>query len=144
MLGMKPDEHIREPMLWDERDRDHGRTHWLTPRFTTDESVMPAALQMGKSDTVFGVYQRLIALKKTAVFSLGTIEKLPCNNEHVIGFRTKLGEASALVYHNLSSQKVTLPMDDEGYRVAFVQGKANVVDKTVVLEARCSLVLTNY
>lgn len=46
MQGMKPDEHIREPFLWDTRDRDRQRTRWRRGTYTTSQTVKPLAHQL--------------------------------------------------------------------------------------------------
>ena len=89
MLGMKPDEHIREPMLWDEIERDTCRTHWITPRYSTDETVVPATQQMTDSNSMYSLYKKLIALKKTALFSLGAIESLPLAGGNLLAKRMR-------------------------------------------------------
>ena len=141
MLGIKPDEHIREPMLWDEIERDTYRTRWITPRYSTDETVVPATQQMTDSNSMYSLYKQLIALKKTALFSLGAIESLPLAGGNILAFSRRLGEMHALVYHNLSAKKtsITIPV---GYREAFVRGKVKISDDVLTLGARASLVLT--
>jgi alpha-amylase len=141
MLGMKPDEHIREPMLWDEMERDTCRTRWITPQFSTDETVVPAIQQMADRTSVYNLYKQLIALKKTDLFSLGDIESLPIEEGNILAFSRKLEKRHALVYHNLSAKKISIGIP-EGYKETFVQGKVQLLGGVLTLGARASLVLS--
>ncbi|MEQ9098182.1 MAG: alpha-amylase family glycosyl hydrolase [Imperialibacter sp.] len=141
MLGMKPDEHIREPMLWDETERDSYRTRWITPRFSTAETVVPAMQQKTDKTSIYNLYKQLIALKKTDLFSLGAIESLPLEEGNILAFSRKLREMHALVYHNLSSKKISIGIP-ERFRETFVQGKVERSGGVRTLGARSSLVLT--
>lgn len=108
MLGMKPDENIREPMLWDQAARDEARTSWMEAVYTTDESVSSVAAQLKEENSIINHYKKLITLKKQEVFSLGDIQHLDFNNSSIIAFTRSYGNESVAVVHNLSSQPVEL------------------------------------
>lgn len=60
MLGMKPDEYIREPFLWDTRQRDTQRTWWRRGKYSTSQTVRPLAEQRTDPTSLFSHYKRLI------------------------------------------------------------------------------------
>ncbi len=53
MLGLKPDENIREPFLWDVKSKDKGRTSWIKPKYTTEKTVTPLAKQKDDPNSYF-------------------------------------------------------------------------------------------
>lgn len=112
MLGMKPDENIREPMLWNIEAADTARTSWMTPVFTTDESVKPVAQQQKDQRSILSLYKKLIALKKTAVFTHGDIRNLDLGLNQVIAFTRNTDSSSVAVVHNLSGQNLEVPAEN--------------------------------
>ncbi|PIB34805.1 alpha-amylase [Reichenbachiella sp. 5M10] len=142
MLGMKPDENIREPMLWDVQAKDKYRTTWMTPRYTTDSTVVPVAVQQQNPSSVYSVYKELIALKETDLFSRGDIAKIDVDNKAILAFERKYMEEKALVFHNLSDRSVTIGVDSAGYTESFYNGTVELSNEEIFLGSRASLVLT--
>ncbi|RJE75407.1 alpha-amylase [Reichenbachiella sp. MSK19-1] len=141
MLGMKPDENIREPMLWDVKAKDSYRTTWMTPAYSTEKTVTPAYIQQKDSQSIYSVYKELIALKETDLFSKGDIKKVETEDNAVLAFERNYEEEKAIVYHNLSAKPVTLPYDAVGYEVTWSNGKTDVSSEGIQLGARASVVL---
>lgn len=142
MLGMKPDENIREPMLWNAGEKDADRTSWMTPAYTTETSVEPALIQQANQQSLLNHYKVLIKLKKTSVFSRGDIQNLEFDNRSILAFnRTFEGETVAVI-HNLSEQPQTLdsaPVED--YTTITWQSDEIIRNGTsIVLPARSSVV----
>ena len=46
MLGKKPDEYIREPLLWNNKTEDQLRATWIKPRYSTDSTIVPVSVQL--------------------------------------------------------------------------------------------------
>ena len=72
MRGQKPDENIREPMLW-KRNNDTYRAAWYTnktnihriePEYTTNETVRPVEEQMEDPNSILNHYRNLIQFRK--------------------------------------------------------------------------------
>ncbi len=57
MKGMKPDEYIREPFLWDEGKKDPLQTTWEIPKYSTDKTVIPLK-QQKRSHHPFIIFTR--------------------------------------------------------------------------------------
>jgi glycosidase len=113
MLGKKPDEHIREPMLFDSEKKDTMRTRWITPIYNTDATIFPAEAQKFESTSLLSRYQQLIILRKgIAALAYGKFEPSSIALKDVIGFFRTYNKQRCLVLHNLSSKSITLVMGD--------------------------------
>lgn len=141
MLGMKPDENIREPMLWSEATTDEMRASWIEAAYSTDKSISAVAIQQQEKNSILNHYKSLIALKKQEVFSLGDIQNLDFNNSSVIAFTRAYGEDTVAVIHNLSNEIIVL--DDsvlEGFNTIWWQeGPVDRVDSNIHISARGSV-----
>ncbi|WP_420579868.1 alpha-amylase family glycosyl hydrolase [Reichenbachiella sp.] len=142
MLGMKPDENIREPMLWDERSKDQMRTSWMEATFTTDKSVSSVTVQQKDNNSILNHYKTLIALKKQEVFALGDIQHLDFGSSSIVAFTRSYGNKSVAVVHNLSSQSVELDIEvlDRFQNLVWQEGEVDRSASTLKLSARGSVV----
>ena len=104
MLGIKPDENIREPMLWDTQNEDVNRATWIKPVYSTDDSIASVAAQSSKESSILSHYKNLIRLKKREVLALGDIKHVELSNTNTISFQRSFKDESVLVIHNLSNK----------------------------------------
>jgi len=141
MYGKKPDEYIREPMLWHAEAEDVLRTSWIAARYSTDKTVAPVAAQVNDSQSIYHLYKRLIALKKTSLFAEGEIIKIASGNPAALAFERKLGKASAAVYHNLSSDRVEIKLSNHHQGVLFAHGETGLHPTKLTLGAYASLAI---
>ncbi|MEP1779919.1 alpha-amylase family glycosyl hydrolase [Reichenbachiella sp.] len=143
MLGLKPDENIREPMVWDADELDGARTSWMQPVYTTATSVEPAMKQVRDDQSLLSHYKSLISLKKRDVFSLGDIQNLDFGTYNIVAFTRNYGETSAAVVHNLSNQKVELDAQtlSDYSSIVWNQGEVSKSQSVLILPARGSVVL---
>lgn len=142
MLGMKPDENIREPMLWDLADADQARASWMAADYSTDDAVVPVAQQQEDATSILNHYKRLIELKKQVVFSLGDIKNLDFGQASVIAFTRNYKGASVAVIHNLSANEITLdatPIANYPNQV-WSEGNVQRSEATITLSPRGSVV----
>ncbi len=109
MRGMKPDETIREPFLWDTKERDIGQTRWQKPKYSKSNHVKPLALQQKDANSLFNTYKKLIATRQTfhALSSAETKPVAAANGALLLYERGDKGR-SVLVIHNLSDEKSKL------------------------------------
>lgn len=112
MLGLKPDEHIREPFLWTDTPRDRQCTRWMKPRYTRRSTVQAASLQIQDTDSLLNHYKRLIALRKQ-YSALGQVRRpnfglAPGNNGKVIAYYRTHSTAPLLIMHNITGQDRTV------------------------------------
>ncbi len=110
MLGLKPDENLREPFLWDIRANDRQRTFWRRGRYSTSQTIRPLAQQQADPDSLFNHYKRLIhyrnghpvlndnlsRLKQTGIRQRGTLSFI----------RRSSDEKRVLVLHNLTNRPI--------------------------------------
>lgn len=117
MLGLKPDEHIREPFLWDVKEKDQWRATWIEPKYSTDETVTPLALQREDPKSYFNHYKELIALRNShPALAIGELilpeQEFP---QSVMAYYRKFDDQEIFVIHNIGSKEVDVELP-EGYK----------------------------
>jgi len=145
MLGKKPDEYIREPFLWDGKANDKNRTTWVQPRYTTEETVKPVAVQMKDKNSIYNHYKTFLNLRNTSkALTYGNLQPINLNNEKVSAFVRTHNNESLLVMHNLSNTSLTLnlPEQTKDYQKVYFKNKdAKVKNQEVVIPAYSTLIL---
>lgn len=113
MLGVKPDEYIREPFRWDYDARDTMQTSWEAPKFSNDDTVIPLSKQQDDPASLYNFYKRFIQYRNSSkALSYGTIDTASINIREIVSFiRTKDGD-NRLVLHNLSDVEVTIKLTE--------------------------------
>ncbi|UHG92708.1 alpha-amylase family glycosyl hydrolase [Spirosoma oryzicola] len=111
MLGMKPDEFIREPFLWDIRERDKQRTRWRRGRYSTSQTIQPLAQQQSDPNSLFNHYQRLIHYRNTHPVlnnNLSLLSQSGIRQKGVVAFIRQNGSDGqrVLVVHNLTKKSI--------------------------------------
>ncbi|MEM7109849.1 MAG: alpha-amylase family glycosyl hydrolase, partial [Bacteroidota bacterium] len=141
MLGMKPDEQIREPFLWASSPEDGFRTKWIEPKYTYDSTVDPLSVQQKDSNSIWTHYKTLIHLRnENQALSLGDISKVPISKE-VISFKRDFNGQSLWVLHNISSD--LLEVDLQGYKRVLFKSHESVqlADAKLIIPAHTSAIL---
>ncbi|MFT7037259.1 MAG: alpha-amylase [Cyclobacteriaceae bacterium] len=111
MLGVKPDENIREPFLWKEKESDVSRTKWMVPSYTADSTVLNASVQRSKSNSILNTYKSLIKIRKeSSALSKGNLAAIDFKNTSVLGYTRMSKDQSVLVLHNVGKQKVSVAL----------------------------------
>lgn len=105
MTGVKPDEHIREPFLWNTAAADSFRTSWMQPKHVTEKSVNPLALQKKDKGSLYHHYRSLI-LQRNSSYALthGKLEPALTKADGVISFMRNHENEQLLVLHNITNQ----------------------------------------
>lgn len=110
MLGLKPDENLREPFLWDTRERDRQRTRWRRGQYSTSRTVRPLAIQQQDHNSLFCHYKRLIAYRNGHPVlndNLSRLEPTGIRQHGTVSFiRQSDKGGKCLVVHNLTSQPI--------------------------------------
>jgi len=146
MLGMKPDEFIREPFIWNEGTADPLQTRWEEPRFSTDKTVQPLEKQKADPGSHYHFYKRWIAYRnRSKLLTYGSLQLSPLENQQVISFIRQQGDDKMLVLHNISDVEITLPLDlDELYHLDFnTHSGTELRDAEIVLPAHGTALLVN-
>lgn len=145
MQGKKPDELIREPFIWEEKEEDDCRATWMEPKYNTDETVTPADEQLEDDDSLLNHYRDLIHLRNnSSALTYGELEPVNLNVKGVTAFLRKHGEDTVLVLHNLTGQEKTVnrPAYLEQYdEVLFKTQEVELDENEIELEPYSTVVL---
>lgn len=142
MLGLKPDEQIREPFLWDVEAKDTGRTRWIQPKYTKDSTVVPLEMQRKDPMSYFIHYKTLIQLRNSypalAIGELNLPEmELP---KKVMAYYRKSGDQEIFVVHNVGKEGVEIDLPKGFEDVVFELGKSKEEEGKLKLSANSSRV----
>jgi glycosidase len=142
MLGLKPDENIREPFLWDIKSKDKGRTFWMKPKYTTEKTVTPLAKQKQDPKSYFNHYKKLIAMRNSyPALAIGSLELSETEYpKSVMAYFRKSGEQEIFVVHNVGKAEVEIELP-EGYKeLILTLGEGTNSSGTLNLKGNSSLV----
>jgi len=129
MLGMKPDEQIREPVIWSAATAGgaKGQTSWESLVYNKDLK-QGVAEQEKDSESLYNHYKKLIQWRNDEpALHDGGIASYKFDNANVLAYQRLTAQAKVLVVHNLSkeTQKVVLP--DDAYKTLAQQSKDGAV-----------------
>jgi len=146
MIGVKPDEYIREPFIWDFDAEDKTQTSWEVPRYSNDESVTPLSEQKEDLSSLYNFYKKFINYRNSSrILTYGSISKTPVKISEIVSFIRELDGSNLLVLHNVSDVEVTIRLTDglAGFKtIEFDSGKmATVSNGEVKLPAYTSVVI---
>ena len=149
MLGIKPDEHIREPFLWDKAGADINQASWIEPIYSTDTAVRPLSVQLQDENSIYNYYKKLIRLRNSSVaLSYGELKFSNIKKKEIISFIRLKDDESYLVIHNISSKSISLklPMEVSDYNKMYFQSdvNTNVNDGACVLSPHSTLILKSF
>ncbi len=141
MLGMKPDENIREPFLWSSKESDKDRTTWMKPQYSTDATISDLSVQQQDANSLQSLYKKFINYRKnSAVLSLGEVIKTANTDSDVLSYyRVNEGD-SLLVIHNLSSKVKSIAVEDFS-SIELNTMNATIENRKAQLPAYASMVL---
>lgn len=105
MRGVKPDEYIREPMIWNEEGRSgNGQTRWKESRYN---KVQPPSVesQLKDQDSLLYTYKKLIQWRqKEPALRNGDIEEYHISSSDVMAFVRRKEKDKVLVIHNITGK----------------------------------------
>lgn len=143
MLGMKPDENIREPFLWDVQERDLGRTRWIEPVYSNEETVVPLALQKSDSLSFFNHYKNLIELRNShPALAIGSLELLEEDMpKSLMAYIRKFEDQEILVLHHVGKGMLEINIPLAYQKQLFSLGEAELSEGSVRLGKNASMIL---
>ncbi len=149
MLGIKPDEHIREPFLWDKTGVNTNQTSWMTPKYSTEETMRPLSIQQQDENSIYNHYKKLIRLRNSsAALSYGELKYTDIKKKEIVSFLRVKDDESYLVIHNISNKSISLKLPDEikDYNKLYFQsdGNAKVENDKCSLSAHSTLILKSF
>jgi glycosidase len=115
MLGAKPDEFIREPMVWYALGKQGaGQTAWEQSRFNQENNVSVEA-GMSEEASLFNHYKMLIHWRKgNPALRDGGLSTYEGDNKSVMTFLRLNELETLLVAHNLTDEKQMVMVDPGG------------------------------
>ena len=143
MLGLKPDEQIREPFLWDAKEKDLKRAKWIEPKYSTDATVTPLAQQRVDGSSYFNHYKKVIALRQSnPALAIGSLESVKQTYpKSVMAFVRRSADQEVLVLHHLGKEVVELPIPEGFGSPIYVSEGVTIKNGMMYLPANSSLVL---
>lgn len=118
MKGEKPDEAIREPMIWHEPDEFLGQTTWQLN--VQNRNTPPAAAQWKNPNSLLNHYKKLIAFRQmNESIRSGDFSWLNFKNQPkgLFGYIRKTESETVFVFHNLSERTINfewIPVESNG------------------------------
>jgi len=143
MLGEKPDEHIREPFLWDVKEKDTGRATWIDAKHSTDQTVNPLSKQRDDSESFFNHYKRIIELRQNSeVLTLGDLNAATISSPSaVMAYTRSYNGKTVHVFHNVSDQEIEIDQPEDVSDVMYQLESAILSHKKIRLKPYSSIVL---
>ena len=153
MLGVKPDEHIREPFLWTDHRSDPQRALWQKPKYSRRRNVRAVSMQTSDPDSLLNHYKHLINLRKRLP-GLGQVlhpnlqPALPGqgHRKYILAYYRPHPSGPTLIINNLSNKnrKVFLDEDAKTYGHILFQsnGEAELHPSYVLLLPFSSIILS--
>ncbi len=105
MLGVKPDQNIREPFLWG--DENFNDKSWMNPVHSIPGAVEPLSSQIDSPSSLYNHYKTWINIRKdNPVIANGALEFVQTNVQHLLAYKLSSGEEKLLVLHNLGNTPI--------------------------------------
>jgi len=121
MKGKKPDEEIREPMIWYEPGTTiNGQTNWQKTIHNIPSKTKSAAAQWKDANSLLNHYKELIFIRKTQpVLTIGDFSWLSFENQPkpLFGYIRKVENKIFFIFHNLSKKSIKfdwIPVEEKG------------------------------
>ncbi|MGM1046267.1 MAG: alpha-amylase family glycosyl hydrolase [Bacillota bacterium] len=120
MQGGKPDEQIREPMIWSNTGSDQGQTTWEALKYNKENRTQGVEQQLEDPDSLLSRYRLLIQWRnEMPALRNGTINSFTSGDEQVMAYVRRTKEKQALVVHNLSDVEKTVDLAAKSGQPAF-------------------------
>ncbi|WP_244364069.1 alpha-amylase family glycosyl hydrolase [Paenibacillus cellulositrophicus] len=113
MRGVKPDERIREPMVWSDLSPQPGQTSWEQP-LLTGEAAKGISVQSESADpnSLLSTYRDLIRWREDVpALRDGDIQSYDSGNPAVVSFVRRSAQQTVLVLHNLSGKEQQVQLE---------------------------------
>lgn len=117
MTGIKPDEDIREPFIWDNKDMKKN-TSWR--KITNDVNKVALNVQKEDKDSLYNFYKDIIKVRnENKSLNSGTVSMVESGNKFVMVMKREENKEISYVIINNSKDKVTVNMENGKYKVTY-------------------------
>lgn len=104
MEGTKPDEKLREPFIWNNKDTSKNSS-WENS--LNDVNKIAVNIQMADKNSIFNFYKALIGIRNESdVLKYGTFEEVKVNNVNILAYKRVKDEKEVYVYINISKDNI--------------------------------------
>ena len=111
MLGVKPDEGIREPMRWMKEEQGRGQTTWEEGKNNINVIGSDVESQTNDNNSLLKRYRELISLRNDVIaLRDGGIREYSSGNAGVMAYERLTVNEQVLVVHNLTSEDRTITL----------------------------------
>lgn len=137
MEGSKPDERIREPMIWAPDRNSEGQTTWEAAE--SNEHTASVEEQLRDPGSLLHFYKMLISWRnEEPVLADGGIAPFDTENAGALGY-VRMSEArNLLVVHNLTKNSVTVDLNANG-EAPFKRIKRTTVEGVTLTDGKLQL-----
>lgn len=145
MMGAKPDEQIRTPLMWNDPSKDSLQTCWIESKY--NKNTVPISKQQKDSNSILNYYKKIIRLKTTVPALVdGRLRPLWLENSAIVSWYMESEEQDIFVLFNVSSesQEINLPktLYDKTERILFSSNKkSSYKDGVLVAPERSTIIL---
>ena len=140
MLGLKPDEHIREPFIWNVGKKDPDRARWMHARCSTSRTVRPLAQQELDPNSLFQHYKRLIAFRNSHPILNDNRSRLQLSGvrqKGIVAFGRQNEHGTAWMLQNLTKSPINVVLS--AAEQAVEQAQLHTVPGTLLADGRLML-----
>ncbi|MCM3784683.1 alpha-amylase family glycosyl hydrolase [Neobacillus mesonae] len=149
MEGAKPDEQIREPMLWYAEGAGEGQTTWQLPMYNLGENAVNVEDQLQNDSSLLSHYRLLIGWRnESSALKNGTIMDYSLDDDQLLAYIRAAEDEQVLVVHNLSSTEKEAVLSDASDAdntfselVHATDTKAVLTEQTLILPPYSSAIL---
>ncbi|NMO96344.1 DUF3459 domain-containing protein [Paenibacillus lemnae] len=140
MQGSKPDEQIREPMIWSNTGSDKGQTTWEPLKYNEGDRTQGVEQQLNDDQSLLARYRTLIQWRnEMPALRDGAIGQYTSGHEQVMAYTRMTSEKQALVVHNLSDTEVVITLTEDSGGHVFTSMAHATADGAVLNGAELAL-----
>jgi alpha-amylase len=140
--GQKPDENIREPMIWTDNAEDPLQSKWINRKYSKNSGDIAVSVQEKDKDSLLNHYKTLIAVRRSHdVLMDGEIKPSAVRAKGLVAFERIKEDAKLLVLHNVSKEKVTVTLPEDAKNVYFSSKDYQKKGTEITLEPYSTLIL---
>ena len=109
MTGQKPDENIREPFIWNNKEPKENSS-WI--RSTNDIDKVAVNVQINDKNSMLNFYKNIIGIRNnSAALQFGIFKAMATDSDQVVAYKRILGKEKVYVYVNTSNKELTEKID---------------------------------
>jgi glycosidase len=146
MKGSKPDEQLREPFIWDNKDRKQN-TSWENSVNHVDNIAV--SVHENNPDSILNFYKKIIALRNgNEVLKYGSFKALDTDSSNVTGYKRVLGDKEVYIFINGSTDPALESINISNGKILYSNSRSNTsisfannTNKNLYLKANEILIL---